>query len=56
MSLEIDMPERPLLWLLYFPIGLLALSIISLLVFVTWPLYVIHRIGKWVVFMAGDLP
>lgn len=43
-------------WVVYFPIGLLVLSFFSFFIALTWPLYLIHQLGKYTVMWArGDM-
>lgn len=43
-------------WIVYFPVGLMVLSLISFLIALTWPLYLIHQLGKYTVTWArGDM-
>lgn len=54
MKLEIS--AHPLWWIVYFPIGLMVLSLFSFLVAITWPLYLIHLLGKYtVMWTRGDM-
>jgi hypothetical protein len=39
-------------WVIYFPVGLLALSLICFLIAASWPLYLIHTLGKYTVLWA----
>lgn len=44
---EPDIAYSPKQWLLFFPLGLLVLSAVSLLVFISWPPYLVYRLGRW---------
>lgn len=46
----LDMAERPFFWILFVPLGLLVVSIMSFMAFLTWPIYILHRIGRWAYF------
>ena len=39
-------------WVVYFPVGLLVLSLVSFLIALTWPMYLIHMLGKYTVLWA----
>jgi hypothetical protein len=49
-----DIASHPVGWLIYFPIGLIMVALMSFIIFISWPLYIVYRIGKWTVYMFGD--
>jgi uncharacterized membrane protein len=49
-----NIARHPKEWLLYFPIGLLVAALICLLVFISWPPYIVYQLGKWAMNMWRD--
>jgi hypothetical protein len=50
--MRFEISAHPLWWIFYFPVGLLVLSLFSFLVAVTWPLYLVHMLGKYTIMWA----
>ena len=50
--MKIKISAHPIWWIFYFPIGLMVLSLSCFLIALTWPLYLIHQLGKYTVMWA----
>lgn len=50
-----NVAKHPMEWLLYFPVGLLAVGFLSFLAFISWPVYLVYQFGRYVVYLCrGD--
>lgn len=49
-----DFADDPVHWLLYFPIGVLMVTAVSFIIFVSWPMYLLYRLGKWTIYILGE--
>ena len=52
---EPDIGYFPRQWLLFFPLGLLVVSAMSLLIFISWPPYLVYRLGRWTYSLLGEV-
>lgn len=46
--------DNPLVWLLYFPLGLITLAALSIVIAVSWPVYLVAQLGKYTYYMLRD--
>ncbi len=51
---EPDIAYYPKQWLLFFPLGLIAVGAISFIVVMMWPLYLVFRLGRWTYLLFNE--
>lgn len=49
-----NIAKQPTEWLLYFPVGLLAVAALSLVVFISWPPYLLYQLGRYTLHLWRD--
>lgn len=49
-----NIAKHPMEWLLYFPVGLLAVAALSLVVFISWPPYLVYQLGRYIIYLWRD--